>query len=93
MLVIGPDQDIPAPDVGTDAQIMAWIMDTYTMIQGQHACPAWSPGKPLHVGGSAGRREATGRGLIYVLCKAVRRRGTRPRAARRVVVQGFGNVG
>src|SRR5262245_54529752 len=91
MLLIGPDLDIPAPDMGTDEQTMAWIMDTYAMTQGR-TVPGVVTGKPLLVGGSAGRREATGRGLVYILSQAVREAGIDLRGAR-VVVQGFGNVG
>ena len=76
MLLIGPDLDIPAPDMGTDEQTMAWIMDTYAMTQGR-TVPGVVTGKPLLVGGSAGRRDATGRGLVYVLGQAVREVGTR----------------
>ncbi len=91
MLVIGPDLDIPAPDMGTDEQTMAWIMDTYAMTQGR-TVPGVVTGKPLLVGGSAGRRDATGRGLVYVLGQAVREIGLELRGAR-VAIQGFGNVG
>jgi glutamate dehydrogenase (NAD(P)+) len=91
MLVIGPDLDIPAPDLGTDEQVMAWLMDTYSMTQGK-SVPGVVTGKPLIVGGSAGRREATGRGIVYVLYQAARSLGQELRG-RRVVVQGFGNVG
>jgi glutamate dehydrogenase (NAD(P)+) len=91
MLVIGPDLDIPAPDLGTDEQTMAWMMDTYSMTQGR-TVPGVVTGKPLIVGGSAGRREATGRGIVYVLYQAARHLGFEIRG-RKVVVQGFGNVG
>ncbi|HXG05040.1 MAG TPA: Glu/Leu/Phe/Val dehydrogenase [Candidatus Binatia bacterium] len=91
MLLIGPDLDIPAPDLGTDEQIMAWMMDTYSMTQGR-TVPGVVTGKPLIVGGSAGRREATGRGIVYVLYQAARVLGQELRG-RKVVVQGFGNVG
>src|SRR5437762_3181935 len=91
MLVIGPDHDIPAPDLGTDEQTMAWMMDTYTMTQGK-TVPGIVTGKPLIVGGSAGRREATGRGIVYALYQAARHLG-QPLRGQRVVVQGFGNVG
>ena len=74
MLLIGPDLDIPAPDMGTDEQTMAWIMDTYAMTQGR-TVPGVVTGKPILVGGSAGRRDATGRGLVYVLSQAVREIG------------------
>jgi glutamate dehydrogenase (NAD(P)+) len=91
MLMIGPDIDIPAPDLGTDEQIMAWMMDTYSMTQGR-TVPGVVTGKPLIVGGSAGRREATGRGIVYTLYQAARVLGQELRG-RKVVVQGFGNVG
>src|SRR3989338_6477842 len=91
MLFIGPDLDIPAPDLGTDEQTMAWMMDTYSMTQGK-SVPGVVTGKPLIVGGSAGRREATGRGIVYALYQATRRLGQNLQGLR-VVVQGFGNVG
>src|SRR2546427_143030 len=90
-VIIAPDSDIPAPDVGTNEQIMAWIMDTYSMHRG-HSVPAVVTGKPISIGGSAGRREATGRGVMIVAREAARTRGM-PFAGSRVVVQGFGNVG
>jgi glutamate dehydrogenase (NAD(P)+) len=91
ILFIGPDLDIPAPDLGTDEQTMAWMMDTYSMTQGK-SVPGVVTGKPLIVGGSAGRREATGRGIVFVLYQAAHRLGQELRG-RKVVVQGFGNVG
>jgi glutamate dehydrogenase (NAD(P)+) len=91
MLVIGPDLDIPAPDLGTDEQTMAWMMDTYSMTQGK-SVPGVVTGKPLIVGGSAGRREATGRGIVYALYQAAKSLGQELRG-RKIVVQGFGNVG
>src|SRR3989454_5360411 len=91
ILMIGPDLDIPAPDLGTDEQTMAWMMDTYSMTQGK-SVPGVVTGKPLIVGGSAGRREATGRGIVYTLYQATRHLGQELRG-RKVVVQGFGNVG
>src|SRR6266513_360767 len=91
ILVIGPDLDIPAPDLGTDEQTMAWMMDTYSMTQGK-SVPGVVTGKPIIVGGSAGRREATGRGIVYALYQAHRRLGLELKG-RKVVVQGFGNVG
>lgn len=90
-LLIGPDRDIPAPDMGTNAQVMAWIMDTYSMHQG-HTVPAIVTGKPLIIGGSYGRNESTARGISYILREAVDAVGIDLNAAR-VVVQGFGNVG
>ena len=91
MLMIGPDIDIPAPDLGTDEQTMAWMMDTYSMTQGK-SVPGVVTGKPLIVGGSAGRREATGRGIVFVLYQAVKALGQELRG-KKIVVQGFGNVG
>jgi glutamate dehydrogenase (NAD(P)+) len=91
MPLIGPDVDIPAPDLGTDEQTMAWMMDTYSMTQGR-SVPGVVTGKPLMIGGSHGRREATGRGIVYVLHQAAHRLGLELRG-RRVVIQGFGNVG
>jgi glutamate dehydrogenase/leucine dehydrogenase len=91
ILLIGPDLDIPAPDMGTDEQIMAWMMDTYSMTQGR-TVPGVVTGKPLIVGGSAGRREATGRGIVYALYQAARHLNQELKG-RKVVVQGFGNVG
>jgi glutamate dehydrogenase (NAD(P)+) len=90
-LVIGPDKDIPAPDVGTTPQIMAWIMDTYSMHSG-HTVPAVVTGKPLNIGGSQGRNEATARGLVYVLREASRHLSFDITGAK-VAIQGFGNAG
>ncbi len=89
--VIGPEGDIPAPDVNTDAQIMAWMMDTYAMTMG-HSEPGVVTGKPVIVGGSLGRREATGRGVMITVLRALNHLGI-PVAKARIVVQGFGNVG
>ena len=91
ILMIGPDIDIPAPDLGTDEQTMAWMMDTYSMTQGK-SVPGVVTGKPIIVGGSAGRREATGRGIVYVLYQAAKNLGQELRG-KSIVVQGFGNVG
>ncbi len=90
-LVIGPDSDIPAPDVGTNGQIMAWLMDTYSMHAG-HTVPAVVTGKPVSIGGSEGRVDATGLGVVLTTQEAFRRQG-RSLAGATVVVQGFGNVG
>ena len=90
-LLIGPDKDIPAPDVNTDEQIMAWFMDTYSMNQGRTATGIVT-GKPLSIGGSFGRRDATGRGVFVVAQEAARRMGLAIHGTR-VVLQGFGNVG
>jgi glutamate dehydrogenase (NAD(P)+) len=90
-LLIGPDSDIPAPDVNTDAQIMAWIMDTYSMHQG-YTVPAVVTGKPVEIGGSAGRPSATGRSVTYCALRAMEHLGV-PVHHARVAIQGFGNVG
>jgi glutamate dehydrogenase (NAD(P)+) len=90
-IIIGPNTDIPAPDVNTNEQIMAWMMDTYSMNQGQTATGVVT-GKPITLGGSLGRREATGRGVFVVGTEAARRVGLSIEGAR-VAVQGFGNVG
>ncbi|WP_153101351.1 Glu/Leu/Phe/Val family dehydrogenase [Paraburkholderia hayleyella] len=90
-IIIGPNTDIPAPDVNTNEQIMAWMMDTYSMNQGQTATGVVT-GKPIALGGSLGRREATGRGVFVVGCEAARRIGFDIEGAR-IAVQGFGNVG
>jgi glutamate dehydrogenase (NAD(P)+) len=90
-ILLGPERDIPAPDVGTNGQIMAWIMDTYSMLVG-HTVPAVVTGKPLAIGGSEGRIEATGRGVVTVTREALRAAGRQlPNTS--VAVQGFGNVG
>jgi glutamate dehydrogenase (NAD(P)+) len=88
---IGPDKDVPAPDVGTDAQIMAWIMDTYSMQVG-FASPGVVTGKPLSIGGSLGREEATGRGVVCVTLEAMKQLRLDPKKST-VAIQGFGNVG
>ena len=89
---IGPSRDIPAPDVGTNAQIMAWIMDTYSMHHG-HSMPAVVTGKPVEVGGTAGRESATGLGITYVTRAVLKRQLGRGIEEATVAVQGFGNVG
>jgi glutamate dehydrogenase (NAD(P)+) len=89
--ILGPDRDVPAPDVNTNPQTMAWIMDTYMMHKRQNMT-AVVTGKPLPLGGSRGRTEATGRGCMIVTLQALRRFGIEP-SNTRVVVQGFGNVG
>jgi glutamate dehydrogenase (NAD(P)+) len=88
---IGPERDVPAPDVNTNSQIMAWIMDTYSMHQRQ-TVTAVVTGKPEALGGSRGRPEATGRGCMIVSLEALKRLGLTPENSR-VVIQGFGNVG
>jgi glutamate dehydrogenase (NAD(P)+) len=89
--IIGPEVDIPAPDVYTDAQTMAWIMDTYAMTVG-HASPGVVTGKPVSIGGSEGRSDATGRGCLYVIEEACKAKKISLRGAT-VAIQGFGNVG
>jgi glutamate dehydrogenase (NAD(P)+) len=88
---IGPDKDIPAPDVNTNEQTMAWIMDTFSM-HSRHTVTAVVTGKPLNLGGSRGRSEATGRGCMLVTIEALKRLGKTP-SDTCVVIQGFGNVG
>jgi len=88
---LGPERDVPAPDMGTNEQTMAWVMDTYSMHTRQ-ATTAVVTGKPLDLGGSLGRREATGRGLLMVTNRALAKLGRRPDNCR-VIIQGFGNVG
>jgi len=88
--VLGPNRDIPAPDVNTNAQVMAWIMDEYGKLHGD--TPAVVTGKPVSLGGSLGRQSATGRGVVHAYIEAARTLGLRPDATR-VAVQGFGNVG
>jgi glutamate dehydrogenase (NAD(P)+) len=90
-LIIGPEMDIPAPDVYTDAQTMAWIMDTYSMQKG-YSVPGVVTGKPISLGGSEGRGEATGRGCAYVIREAAKDVGLKVKGAT-VAVQGFGNAG
>jgi glutamate dehydrogenase (NAD(P)+) len=89
--VIGPDRDIPAPDLGTDEQVMSWVMDTYSQHKG-HTVPGVVTGKPIELGGSYGRREATGRGVVSCAVDACRHLGLAFEGAR-VVVQGYGAVG
>ncbi|MBD0329198.1 MAG: Glu/Leu/Phe/Val dehydrogenase [Thermoleophilia bacterium] len=88
---IGPERDIPAPDVGTNAQVMAWIFDTYSMNKG-HSVLGVVTGKPLLIGGSLGREEATARGGLYILRDALAKKGMACPDAR-IAIQGFGNVG
>ncbi|MDX6402012.1 MAG: glutamate dehydrogenase [Gaiellaceae bacterium] len=88
---IGPEKDIPAPDVGTDGRVMAWIFDTYSMNKG-HSVLGVVTGKPLTIGGSLGREEATARGALYCVREAVRKKEMSLQGTR-VAVQGFGNVG
>jgi glutamate dehydrogenase (NAD(P)+) len=90
-LLIGPKADIPAPDMGTDAHVMAWIMDTYSMHRG-YSVTGVVTGKPLSIGGTLGRQEATGRGIVFTAQEAARR-GLTPFEGATVAVQGFGKVG
>ena len=90
--IIGPYRDIPAPDVYTGGKEMAWIMDTYSTLKGNYVQPEVITGKPLAIGGSLGRNEATGRGLAYTVREAAKKRGIDLKQAT-VVVQGFGNAG
>jgi glutamate dehydrogenase (NAD(P)+) len=89
--VIGPEVDVPAPDVNTDSQIMAWVMDTYSM-HARHTVTSVVTGKPIEMGGSRGRREATGRGVLFTIREACKHKGINLKGAG-CVVQGFGNVG
>jgi glutamate dehydrogenase (NAD(P)+) len=89
--MIGPERDVPAPDVNTNERVMAWIMDTYAMHM-RHATTAVVTGKPMELGGSRGRTEATGRGCMIVTLQALKKFGLAPEDTR-VVIQGFGNVG
>src|SRR6266576_1335105 len=90
-IIIGPHGDIPAPDVNTNSQVMAWIMDTYSMHEG-YSIPAVVTGKPLSIGGSEGRNDATATGVLFVTREAMRDYDMVPEDSS-VVVQGFGNVG
>jgi glutamate dehydrogenase (NAD(P)+) len=89
--ILGPERDVPAPDINTDERVMAWIMDTYSM-HVRHTVTAVVTGKPLDLGGSVGRREATGRGCKIVCDRAISRFGMK-REDTQVIIQGFGNVG
>ena len=89
--ILGPERDVPAPDVNTNEKTMAWIMDTYSMHH-RHTVTAVVTGKPVEMGGSLGRREATGRGCMFVTREALAKLGMSLKGAR-VAVQGFGNVG
>jgi len=89
--LLGPDSDIPAPDVGTNEQVMAWMMDTYSMHRG-YSVPGVVTGKPLSIGGSEGRAEATGRGVVYAIQEAAKATDMDLRGAA-VAVQGYGNAG
>ncbi len=89
--IIGPQKDIPAPDVGTNSKVMAWMMDTYSMNHGTTITGVVT-GKPIHLGGSLGREKATGRGVFVTGCEVAKRLGVQLEGAK-VAVQGFGNVG
>jgi glutamate dehydrogenase (NAD(P)+) len=89
--IIGPEKDVPAPDVNTNEQVMAWIMDTYSM-HARHAVTAVVTGKPIGLGGSLGRKEATGRGVMIIGLEALKLINKGPEDTR-VIIQGFGNVG
>jgi len=88
---LGPHRDIPAPDMYTDAQTMAWVMDTYSQLKG-YSIPESATGKPVEIGGSWGRTEATGRGVMHCVQQAAENNGLKLKNAK-VVIQGFGNVG
>src|SRR5439155_615567 len=88
---IGPEKDVPAPDVNPNEQVMAWVMDTYSMHVG-HTTTSVVTGKPTELGGSLGRREATGRGVMIVARESAKHLGFSIKGAR-VAIQGFGNVG
>jgi glutamate dehydrogenase (NAD(P)+) len=90
-VLIGPERDIPAPDVNTNAQVMAWMMDTYSMHQG-YTVPGVVTGKPISLGGSEGRTEATARGTVFCIIESTRHLGMDLKKAR-VAIQGFGNAG
>lgn len=89
--IIGPDQDIPAPDVNTNPQVMGWIMDTYSMLKG-HSVPGVVTGKPLAINGIPGRMSATGRGVMFTCKNILNKKGIRIEDCK-VAIQGFGNVG
>ena len=89
--LIGPERDIPAPDVGTDSEVMGWIMDTYSMFKG-YTVPGVVTGKPIDVGGSLGRKEATGQGVMIITREILHRLGM-PMVGTKVAIQGIGNVG
>ena len=91
-MIIGPDKDIPAPDVGTDGQTMAWMMDTFSQEKG-YAIPGVVTGKPVEIGGSLGRAESTGRGVVYTIVQAAQRLNMRLDNSTTVSVHGFGKVG
>lgn len=89
--IIGPEKDIPAPDVNTNGEIMGWMMDTYSALKGYNV-PGVVTGKPVEIGGSLGRKESTGRGIALVVGEILKRKGIPMRGAR-IAIQGMGNVG
>lgn len=89
--ILGPQKDIPAPDVNTNQQVMAWIMDTYSMLHG-YTIPGVVTGKPIQLGGSLGRKEATGRGVMFIT-RAILEKQNMPIEGAKIAIQGFGNVG
>ncbi len=91
MQMIGPYQDVPAPDMGTDSQTMAWIMDTYSQIKG-YAVPEVVTGKPIHLGGSEVREEATSKGLVFCISEAIKNLKIKPKGST-IAIQGYGKVG
>lgn len=91
-MIIGPDKDVPAPDVGTDGQTMAWMMDTYSQERG-YAIPGVVTGKPVEIGGSLGRAESTGRGVVYTIMQAADRMKLKLDSSITVSVHGYGKVG
>ena len=91
-MIIGPDKDIPAPDVGTDGQTMAWMMDTFSQERG-YAIPGVVTGKPVEIGGSLGRNESTGRGVVFTIVEAAKKLNMRLDSSTSVSVHGFGKVG
>ncbi|MFA5583592.1 MAG: Glu/Leu/Phe/Val dehydrogenase [Bacteriovoracaceae bacterium] len=91
-MIIGPDKDIPAPDIGTNAQTMAWLMDTYSLLKG-YTIPGVVTGKPLSIGGSLGREEATGKGVVFCINFAYEKLGKRVDRNTTVAIHGFGKVG
>ncbi len=91
-MIIGPDKDIPAPDVGTDGQTMAWMMDTFSQEKG-FAVPGVVTGKPIELGGSLGRAESTGRGVVYTIVEAYKKKNQKLDNTTTVAVHGFGKVG
>jgi glutamate dehydrogenase/leucine dehydrogenase len=91
-MIIGPDKDIPAPDIGTDGQTMAWLMDTYSQLHG-YAIPGVVTGKPIAIGGSLGRAESTGKGVVYCINFAYEKMNKQITSSTTVAIHGFGKVG